>query len=195
MKQREVGIDLLKSISILGVIALHTQRSLTTGVCYNPILYYLGRFGMPVFFMVNGYLILKRDSFDISYWKRKVLNIVRVLFIWGVVNAIYYAIAYGQISIKQLVWNAGKSVLAHGIVPFWFLLTFIILYTIVLVVGIDRIKRNFNIITLLLGGVCILFDIASIVSICGGGGTLYKIISRKDTDFGRGLFTSALAIG
>jgi surface polysaccharide O-acyltransferase-like enzyme len=44
---------------------------------------------MPVFFMVNGYLILKRETFDFSYWKRKVLNIARVLIIWGVINSLY----------------------------------------------------------------------------------------------------------
>lgn len=150
---------------------------------------------MPVFFMVNGYLILKRETLDFSYWKRKVLNIARVLIIWGVINSLYFAIAYKQIAFRQILWNAGKSVAARGVVPFWFLLTFVILYTIVLVVGIERIKKHINVITLTLGGICLVFDIASIISICGGGGTLYKSLFHSDIGFGPGLFISALVIG
>jgi surface polysaccharide O-acyltransferase-like enzyme len=194
MKQREVGIDLLKIISILGVVALHTQRSLDTGNCYNPILYYFGRFAMPVFFMVNGYLILKREIFDFSYYKKKILNIVRVLFIWGVITAVYYAVVYHKVGIKVFLWNVGKSIVARGVVPFWFLLTFVFLYTFVLLIGIDCIKKNINVITLVLGSVCLIFDIASLISIFRGG-ILFKIMFQRNFDFGHGDFTFAWVIG
>ena len=73
MPKRNYGIDLLKILSILGMLALHTQRSLQTGECYNPCLYYGGRFCMPIFFMVNGYLILSKEDFSVKYFQKKYL--------------------------------------------------------------------------------------------------------------------------
>lgn len=73
--ERNTGIDFLKVLSVMGVVALHTQRSLETGICYNPFLYYCGRFAMPVFFMVNGYLILSKSEFSVAYWKKKTFRI------------------------------------------------------------------------------------------------------------------------
>lgn len=57
-KRRNSGLDLLKALCMIAVVGLHSQRSMVTGTINNTFLYYVSRFAMPCFFMVNGYLIL-----------------------------------------------------------------------------------------------------------------------------------------
>ncbi|WP_125140053.1 acyltransferase family protein [Clostridium transplantifaecale] len=56
MKIRDYDIDLLKALSCLAVIGLHTiGKYFSTG---NVIAYYLCEFAIPMFFMTSGFLIL-----------------------------------------------------------------------------------------------------------------------------------------
>ncbi|MBQ7960247.1 MAG: acyltransferase [Clostridia bacterium] len=176
-KPRELGIDLLKFICMLGVVGLHTQRDLATNVLYNPILYYLSRFAMPVFFMINGYLIMKKTEFDFKYYKKKILNMVRLLFIWGCISGVYSLLLCGD-SLKQAVFNSIKCMLGYYIVPFWFMFTFILIYTILLI-GFNWIKRNIKLLTTILIGVCLVIDICSFVNICNGGGFVTASINQR----------------
>lgn len=81
--KRNEGIDLLKALCMIAVVGLHSQRSTATGMVNNEILYYLSRFAMPCFFMVNGYLILCKKNFSVEYYKKKMLNMLRVLVSGG----------------------------------------------------------------------------------------------------------------
>lgn len=83
MTKRNEGIDLLKALCMIAVVGLHSQRSTATGMVNNKILYYLSRFAMPCFFMVNGYLILCKKNFRVEYYKKKMLNMLRVLVSGG----------------------------------------------------------------------------------------------------------------
>ena len=84
MTKRNEGIDLLKALSMVAVVGLHSQRSSILGTVNNEVLYYLSRFAMPCFFMINGYLILTRNDFTFTYYKRKIVNMIRVLISGGV---------------------------------------------------------------------------------------------------------------
>lgn len=68
---------------MVAVVGLHSQRSLILGTVNNEVLYYLSRFAMPCFFMTNGYLILNRNDFTFTYYKRKIVNMIRVLISGG----------------------------------------------------------------------------------------------------------------
>lgn len=82
-KQRNFGLDLLKALCMIAVVGLHSQRNMVTGTINNTFLYYVSRFAMPCFFMINGYLILNRNDFTFTYYKRKIVNMVRVLISGG----------------------------------------------------------------------------------------------------------------
>lgn len=177
MKQRDVGIDLLKIICIVAVVALHTQRCTTSGTVFNPVLYYGSRFAMPVFFMVNGYLILNRDSFSVEYYKKKILNIVRILVTWGIISA-FFSLIIMKDSVGAAIKNGIKCIDAHYIVPFWFLFTFIAIYTF-LVFGFGFIKKNLKKLIIVLATVCIMIDVFSMVSILGGGYFLQSNVPQR----------------
>lgn len=175
-KARNIGLDSLKIISILGMIALHTQRSLETGVCYNPVLYYLGRFCMPVFFMINGALILEKENFDKKYFIKKTVNIIKLLTIWAIINGLFFCF-YNGFSIYTFVWNFLKSLLAKGIVPFWFLFTFEIIY-LILMFKFKWIKLHLKQLLLCTGTMMIIIDVISNLNILGGGYFIQSNISQ-----------------
>ena len=65
-KVRNINLDLLKVLACVGVVLLHTTMGgfKDTG-SWNLLayLYYLGTYSIPLFFMVNGYLLLgKRNN-------------------------------------------------------------------------------------------------------------------------------------
>ena len=74
--KRDSSLDILKLISMAAVLFLHTQRNAELGVVFNPVLYYGSRFAMPVFFMINGMLIMDHKEFTISYYFKKILNML-----------------------------------------------------------------------------------------------------------------------
>jgi len=88
--KRNEGIDLLKALCMVAVVGLHSQRSAVTNTVNNELLYYLSRFAMPCFFMVNGYLILNKQTFTKEYYKKKMFNMLRVLLSGGA-NAYVHA--------------------------------------------------------------------------------------------------------
>lgn len=64
-KYRNINLDLLKVLACVGVVLLHTAMGgfkETDSWNFSTYLYYLGTYSIPLFFMVNGYLLLgKRD--------------------------------------------------------------------------------------------------------------------------------------
>ena len=90
MDKRNEGIDILKALCMIAVVGLHSQRSLILGTVNNEVIYYLSRFAMPCFFMINGYLILNRNDFTLEYYKKKIVNMIRVLLSGGDSISIFF---------------------------------------------------------------------------------------------------------
>lgn len=164
---RELYIDAIKTVALMLVFALHTQRSLNTGICYNPVLYYAARCGMPLFFMVNGALILRKEEFSKKYYFKKVLNIIKLLAIWSVIMALY-SFFIQKNGLIESIKNGIKCGLGHYIIPFWFFYSFIIIYTL-MVFAFKTIKRNRFKLLIVLFYFCLLIDVISIIQILRGG--------------------------
>mgnify|MGYP000580179921 CR=1 FL=1 len=68
-KIRNTNLDLLKIMACIGVVLLHTTMPgfKETRICnYSSYLYYLGTYSIPLFFMVNGYLMLGKSEIKYS---------------------------------------------------------------------------------------------------------------------------------
>ena len=165
--KRDYCIDLLKVVCLFAVLALHTQRNTTTGELYNWVLYYGCRFAMPVFFMVNGYLILSKQSFPKEYCRCKIINIIRVLFTWGGVEAFVSLLLSHDFYFSIKVFFV--AVLVGNTVPIWFLHSFILIY-VILMYKFDFIKRNIKSLMICLFVVCLVIDILSIRNIFANNG-------------------------
>lgn len=163
MTKRNEGIDLLKALCMVAVVGLHSQRSLILGTVNNEVLYYLSRFAMPCFFMTNGYLILNRNDFTFTYYKRKIVNMIRVLITGGGI-AFVYSLILLKTGIGKAGYNALKCVLGFYVIPFWWIFTFAIIYTILLF-SFQQIKMRIRWVLIFLLVICLAVDALSMIEI------------------------------
>ena len=71
MSERNANLDLIKCIACIAVVGLHAVGM------NNYTIYYFCDFGVPLFFMVNGYLLLSHDEAGYSYAFRKIFLIIK----------------------------------------------------------------------------------------------------------------------
>ena len=126
MKERNINLDLLKVLACFAVVGLHVFK-----YDYNSILitylHYACGFAVPVFFMVNGYLILNKKEVTYPYVLRKILSILLVVTLW---NALLFL---AKLVVKHHFENPVilviKSLVQKGSIwQFWFLGAMILTY-------------------------------------------------------------------
>lgn len=78
---RNYNIDLIKIISCIAVVGLHTLNVDNKFTC---ALYYLCGFAVPFFFIINGYFTLKKNRLSVIYFLNKIGNIFRIVILWNV---------------------------------------------------------------------------------------------------------------
>lgn len=121
------GLDILKIISCIAVVGLHTfSRS---GETIPQLLFMSCGFAIPIFFMVNGYLLLSRDVKPKKLLS-KILHFTLLAFIWSTLLSVLYYLKDGTIFNPILdtlsVLFLQKGVMSH----FWYLGGLILLYSI-----------------------------------------------------------------
>lgn len=87
-KYRNINLDLLKVLACVGVVLLHTAMGgfkETGSWNFSTYLYYLGTYSIPLFFMVNGYLLLGKREITYSYILQKVKWILITVSSWSVI--------------------------------------------------------------------------------------------------------------
>lgn len=147
--QKSTNIDLIKTISCIMIVVLHVIENSGDGSSL-PI-YLTGCYGIPLFLMVNGFLLYERD-FSCAYIKRKILAIVKFILLWSISLGTLKSFVRAKFSLLSDIFGAfvGNGLLYH----FWFLSALIIVY-----IG--------------------LFIINKYVKVKTGGGNIHKIINKK----------------
>ena len=81
--KRERWLDLIKVIACFLVVTLHTVRDGLDEGRNNIglILFDLGVFAIPLFFMVNGYLQLRKEKVSYKYCFKKIIRIFIIVLI------------------------------------------------------------------------------------------------------------------
>ncbi len=95
----------------------------------NSILYYLSSISVLLFFMTNGYLLIKKDNITYRYIAKKILDIIKIIILWNIVLMIYKIIVYQNLSnpFKESI----KNIFLRGdFFQFWFFGAIIIIYFI-----------------------------------------------------------------
>lgn len=164
--KREKWLDYIKIMASFLVVILHT---INIGLEENKrniglIFYYIGVFAIPLFFMVNGYLQLRKDKIKYSYCIKKIIKILGIVLIWNIAIAIPYLILKGEY--KNFIYESIKNLfLQKGYYNhFWFLGTLIIIYIFLpLFIKIfNSQKRKYITITSILIITCMAVDILNI---------------------------------
>lgn len=178
-KERCLYLDAIKVFALLMVFALHTQRGAeVTDPCLDPVLFYAARCCMPLFFMVNGSLILDREDFTFTYYRKKIRGIGRILLSNGICIGLYVGI-FHHFTPLMAVKEMAKGFLSYTNYAFlWFLYSFAILYTILLF-GFPVIKKNLNRVLLVTGVICVGLALCSVLSILQGGFFVQSHVTQR----------------
>lgn len=164
-KNRETWLDFAKIVAAFLVVILHTCcYGIKEGKIFNDsYLYYLGTYSIPIFFMVNGYLQLRKEKITYRYVFKKIINIIKISLIW---NILYFvAKIYKTKKYTSLVYITFLSFLQKGYFwQFWFLFALILIYLILPFLNkiLNKKTKCFYIISILLIITCVVIDCTNI---------------------------------
>lgn len=130
--KRDSSLDLIKIIACFGVVILHTvNRSM--GVL-NSVLYYLGTLSIPMFFMVDGALLLNKECVTFKYSVNKIIKIFLVAMFWAFIGLIFsfirdktfdkwYIDLFGWVFQKgsaSILWFLGSLIIIYLLLPLFY---------------------------------------------------------------------------
>ena len=162
-KTRNINLDLIKVLACIGVVLLHTTMIgfKDTG-SWNLLayLYYLGTYSIPLFFMVNGYLLLGKSNITYSYILQKVKWILIIVSSWTTIIWLFKR-DFTVNPIKKIV----GSLLQKGYFSqFWFFGALILIYLCLPVLKkILNSKRKYLYILSCLIAIGLIFELANII--------------------------------
>lgn len=125
-KKRILSLDLIKGLACLLVIFLHVSSpffyqdsSVVSHTYFSQVLYYVGTPAVPLFFMVNGFLLINKRSINYKYIFRKMFSILVPVLAWnGVLFVLYFLVGKGK-NLFELILG---SLIQKGLFfQFWFL--------------------------------------------------------------------------
>ena len=126
-KTRNINLDLIKVLACIGVVLLHTTMIGFKGTgSWNLLtyLYYLGTYSIPLFFMVNGYLLLGKRNITYSYILQKIKWILITVSSWTFIVWLFKR-DFAVNPIKKII----GSLLQKGYFSqFWFFGALILIY-------------------------------------------------------------------
>lgn len=126
--KKNLNIELIKILSCFAVVGLHTFWF--EGSRFNMLSYYLMSFAVPLFFMVNGYLILNKSSMSWNYILHKELQYIRIIVGWNLIWFCITAIRY-RVWENPFRWILDSLVQRGRLWQFWFFGSIMILYLVV----------------------------------------------------------------
>ena len=161
-KNRNISLDLLKVLACIGVVLLHTTMGgfKETG-SWNLLayLYYLGTYSIPLFFMVNGYLLLGKREITYPYILQKVKWILITVSSWNIIVWLFKR-DFAVNPIKKIV----GSLLQKGyFFQFWFFGALILIYlSLPVLKTVINSKRKYVYILSLLVAIGFIIELANI---------------------------------
>ena len=162
-KTRNINLDLIKVLACIGVVLLNTTMIgfKDTG-SWNLLayLYYLGTYSIPLFFMVNGYLLLGKRNITYSYILEKVKWILITVSSW---NTIVWLLKrdFAVNPVKKII---GSMVQKGYFFQFWFFGALILIYLCLPILKkFLNSKRSYLYILSLLISIGLIFELTNII--------------------------------
>lgn len=123
---RNLSIDLIKIIAMLGVISLHCNMDRLD----NMVAFVISRIAgisIPLFFMVSGYLLLEKGG-DWRYSFKKIFGIIKFVFLCSLIFSFFYVIAHQQFNINVLGIFLRSFIQKGPLWMFWYFGAMCLLY-------------------------------------------------------------------
>lgn len=127
---RKRELDLIKFVACVMVVILHAITP-SDGLAQESV-YLLGSFGIPLFFMVNGYLRADKD-FSFKFVFTIIFRYFRFIAIWALIVGCAKLVVSGKVEFLSLL--AGGVTGNHILFHFWFLTGLCMIYLILAIVN------------------------------------------------------------
>lgn len=137
---RKSSIDVLRIISALAVITIHVVTA-PVGHAGDAVVFWMRErlnlvhnlmmWSVPVFFMITGYCLMKKEECSYKYCLKRVLKYVAVLFTIGLFYALLEQVYQnGTFSLKIIVTSFLNVVNGNSWEHMWFVYTIIGIYLV-----------------------------------------------------------------
>ena len=207
---RNKSLDLLKCFAMLMVVSLHVQVwnvwfSMGEINVRNAFQYFfrLGSEGVPIFLMVNGYLMLDKKM-DLKKSVLKVLKLSVLLIVWAFIISFLCRLGTGTLSLVSVIkYVLDLSVASKHIGVLWYLQALIALYLLypLLVIIRSESKALFNYLFIVVCffsvGINLLKLLIDLIYSFGATPELYKVIVflQRLNPFSNGIFLFYFMMG
>lgn len=124
-KQRTSGLELLRIISMLLIIAYHymiqggyepfSVQLLTGGVMFVQAISMFGRMACSIYAMISGYFLIGRRTVDLS---KAVLIVFDVIFFTAVIAIVAWVTGLAQVTARDLIYSG----------LYWYIVFYLIFY-------------------------------------------------------------------
>lgn len=141
---RDLVIDLIKTIAIIGVLTIHASTA-ANGQPIGSFDWLAGNFfgcltraSVPLFLMCSGALFLN-DKKEISVKKlftKNILRLVIAMIFWGVVYKLYHLIANGNFSLANLFSDFKNVLFFNQEFHFYYIHIMLLIYVLLPVIGV-----------------------------------------------------------
>lgn len=206
-KQRIAYIDLLKLIAVFIVITLHNGTwhtdFISSGNFANVFQYgiRLVSEGVPLFLLVNGFLLLPR-KFQLKKHLIRTLNIFIIIIIWSVIFDLFFSVLEGSTitfnSVLDTVLNTQIGDPRTGVL--WFLQSLFVIYLFFPIVKYIY-DTNFNLFKYLLLILLISRYTVSLFSIVSGAtsnpifDSLFFVVQQYSLNIGNSIYLIYFMVG
>lgn len=163
MKKREYGIDMIKIIACVIVVAAHTL--VITDRPLHRVVVFHASLAMPMFCMVSGYLMMRRSVLDYRYALRKIATILAVCFAWEALHAAAHFAVYREL--REFWVSFALDFFQKGLFyHFWYMGALILVYLYMPLADklYRRSEKSYLAVLLILGLVNTGLDIAAILT-------------------------------
>ena len=173
-------IDLIETIAIFFVIFYHcttyTFDFMNTGSFGNYILYFSRTIlatCVPIFFFVNGFLLLNKPL-DFKKHIKKCINIFVIIFIWALILMPLYLLINGEnITLNAIIVPILNMSVDYDMNLFWYLGALLCIYILfpLLKICFDANKKAFIFFTVVCGMLTLGFDLLNEIFLVAGNFT------------------------
>ncbi len=146
-RKRDLSLDAIKILACAGVVILHTLDRNSGTVA--QILYYLGTISIPLFFMVNGALLLNKEKITFKYCILKIVKIILITLFWSTLLFFIKAIVNRDVS-EWYIDIFGCFIQKGYFNIFWFFGSLILIYLLLPVIHKIYKSRVLSVIMLIL---------------------------------------------
>lgn len=154
MKKRYIELDVLRALSIIGVLLIHvsaqvilSKNGVTNGVMNDIALFInqISRFAVPVFLVLSGWGLTMSNSLKHGYLSFVRKQISKIIILYTVWSVIYYVATVHSFSISKFIKNfiLGSTFYHLYFVPL--IIVFYLIYPLILKIG----KSNLGLIFML----------------------------------------------